>query len=207
MKNLFKSLSVICLALVLLCPLALVGCSKNYTINISIVEGSQGGYVYMKNINGVSVLGDNTVKSGDKFEYFVTPKDGYVISKILVDGKPQTDFDAEKGSYLYFEDVKKDHKVKVYFKAKTYVVSLYCKVSPAGGEFELFKTVDVEYGSALNLNNYGGEQALWFVRENNVDTYLFDESDPDSNLLFVLDNVNVYCNKTAQDLEDMGVER
>ena len=68
MKKLFKSLSVICLALVLLCPLALVGCSKNYTINIQIVENEDGGAVYLKNVNSISAVGNNTVKEGEKFE-------------------------------------------------------------------------------------------------------------------------------------------
>lgn len=222
MKKFFKSLSIICLALVLLCPLALVGCDKNYTINIEVAQGAEGGFVYLKDVEGISVVGNTTVKSGEKFEYYVSPKNGYKISKVVVDGKEQTGF-RDSGAYFYLEDIEKDHKIKVYFEAKKYEVNFYCLT--AGGVYELFNTVEVSYGSSIDLNqaSYGGAIALWYKKINNQDVYLYNNSTDinapkenitpgnlegiESNILFVHGEQNVYCNKTAAELLSMGVTR
>jgi len=215
MKKLFKSLSVICLALVLLCPLALVGCDRNYTVKIEIVQNEKGGFVYLKDVNGIPVTGENAVTEGEKFEYYVVPKTGYRISKVVIDGVEQTGYD-DSGAYFFIEKVKKNCNVKVYFEAKKYTVTLNCKAE--GGVFVAYKTVDVSYGSSLNLNEdiYGGEaNKLWYVIDNNKNTYLYNgledvskdipEGFEDSNLLFVYGNINVYCDKTASELEAMGI--
>lgn len=214
MKKLFKSLSVICLALVLLCPLALVGCSKNYTINIQIVENADGGAVYLKNVNGISAVGDNTVKEGEKFEYYIKPSTGYYISKVEVNGVPQTGYDVND-AYLSVEKVKKDVNVKVYFAKKAYTVTLYCQAT--GGGFEVFKTIDVLYQEPLNLNNYGGEVALWYVKVGNKNIYRYNNSENinasipqgfESNYIYVKGDTSVYCDKTAQELiNEYGLTR
>ena len=160
MKKIFKSVGMICLALIMLCPLALVGCDKNYKINIEITEGS--GFVYKKNIEGASVSGRNTVDKGDKFEYFVTPDTGYEIDKVIVDGKPQTGFE-KTGAYFCFENVKANHSVKISFITARHNVEFYCV--GAGGAYELYKEVPVNHEANLDLNHvtYGGEaNTLWY---------------------------------------------
>ena len=214
MKKFLKSLSLICLAIMLLCPTLLAGCSMNYNIKIEIIGAENSGFVYLKDVEGVSVVGDNTVSSGEKFEYFVVPSTGYQIEKILVDGVPQEDFDVNE-TYLYFDNVKKDHDVKVYFEPKTYTVNFYCMGD--GGLFKPYSSVPVKYGSSLNLNlaTYGGETALWFVMNGIDRIYIYNgstnpeasipENYEDSNLFFVYGNANIYCTKTEAELESMGV--
>ena len=216
MKKFFKSLSVICLALVLLFPLALVGCDKNHTITIEIVQGQGNGFVFLKDVEGVSVTGENAVNEGDKFEYYVVPAEGYQIAKVLIDGVEQTGYDKD-GTYFSFDKVEKSHKVHVYFEAKVCVVTFYC-VS-AGNDFEVFKTVNINKGEQIDLNqaSYGGAKALWYYKDGNKNVYFFNglttvtetvpEGYEDSNILFVHGDGKVYCNKTAADLIAMGVVR
>ena len=149
MKKFLKGLSVVCLALILLCPLALVGCDRNYTINIQVVEGK--GYVYLKDVEGHSVVGNNVVESNTKFEYRITPIKGYKISKILKDGEEVTNFDVY-GFYDYFDDVNKNHNVKVYFEKDTYAVNFYCIA--AGNVYQLFKTINVKYEGNIETPKY-----------------------------------------------------
>jgi len=215
MKKFLKSLSVICLALVILCPLALVGCDRKYTIDIEVVQGQEGGLVCLKDVPGISVARENVVAEGEKFEYYVVPSPGYKIAKILIDGKAKEIADPTTGIYLSFDEVKKNHKVKVYFAEADCTISFMCVA--AGGGFELFKTVSAAKNSSIDLNQstYGGAKALWYYKDGSQNIYFFNglttvtdtvpEGYEDSNILFVRGNAEVYCNKTAAELIDMGV--
>ncbi len=219
MKKIFKSISIICLMLIMLCPLALVGCDKHYTIDIDVVEGK--GFVYLKDVEGISVVGDNAVDAGEKFEYYIVPRAGYRISKIVVDGKEQTNY-SDTGAYLNFEDVKEDHNVDVYFIKTNLVVTFYC-VS-ASGSFEVFKYVEVNDGGYVNLNETtnGGGVALWYRKDGTQNIYIYNHSTDinaskddidvnsglESNILYVRNvDAEIYCDKTADELIAMGVTR
>lgn len=219
MKKFLKSLSVICLALLMICPLALVGCDKNYTINISIASGCESyGEVYRKGSEAQKVIGKNTVDKGDKFEYHIAPDTGYEISKIVIDGKEYTQAYDKDGAYLSFEDVKKNHSVVITFIAKKYTVEFYCKVSGgAYAKFDGLQTLSVNRNAEINLNEnkYGGQNnTLWFIQYQNVNgqpvkNYLYnnsvDVSDEvpvgySSNILCVRSNIILYCDLTAEQL-------
>ena len=136
MKKFMKSLSLICLAVLMLCPLMLAGCARNYTIDISIAGGK--GFVLEKGYEAKNVVGSNVVKDGEKFEYFIKPNTGYQIAKIVIDGEEWTeDYTRdETGTYLSFEEVDKNHTVVVTFEAIDRQVTLYCM--GAGGMYEVY---------------------------------------------------------------------
>jgi len=219
MKKFFKSLSVICLALLIICPLALVGCDKNYTINISIASGCEEyGEVYKKGSESQKVLGKNAVDKGDKFEYHIAPDSGYEISKIVIDGKEFTEAYDKNGAYLSFENIKKNHSVVITFIAKKYTVEFHCKVS--AGVYAKYDGLDallVNRDAEINLNEnkYGGQNnTLWFMQYQDVNgqpviKYLYNKSaevsDPvpagySSNILRVRSNIILYCDLTADQL-------
>ena len=223
MKKFFKGLSIICLMLVMLCPLALVGCDKHYTINVKVVAGK--GSVYLKDIEGINVVRKNTVDEGDKFEFYVVPQVGYRIDKVVIDGKEQTDF-ANTGAYFDFDNIKDDHKVEVSFIKTTNVVTFYCESSTSGleGAFEVFKQVEVNNDGSINLNQviYGGEaNKIWYRKVGAQNKYLYNNStninDPipegglegfESNILYVrTSDIDIYCDYTASELLALGITR
>ena len=218
MKRILKSLSVVCLLMVLVLPLALVGCAKNYTITIQIVNSDlNSGTVYLKDVNGTPVVGATAVESGEKFEYFVKPVDGYEIKEVLVDGEAQEGYNVN-GAYFYLEKVNKNHTIKVSFVRKEFTVTFY--YIGAGGANAVLRTVPVKYGDFIDLNTaeYGGvDNRLWFVKEGNKQVYVFNNSTDqevskdnligniegkESNHIFVYANMNVYCAENADTLRN-----
>ena len=210
---------MICLVLIMLCPLALVGCDKNYTITIS-VEGGGSGAVLLKNVENISVVGKNAVKEGEKFEYVIKPANGYEIGEIKIDGVIQTGYDKNDTGFA-FEDIKDDHTVVVKFVAKRYEVSFYCLTEIGGTEYEVYKTpLTIAYGQELNLNEseFGGEIALWYERDEKTSkrTYCYngssvstddikEEYQSKSNILYIRKDKKLFCDKTALELESMLV--
>lgn len=153
MKKFFKIFLALSLALVCIVPigLTLAGCSKNYTVNVEIKAGN--GDVFIKNVDGQSVVGRNTVKSGEKFEFFVSPQNGYIIDKVVIGGVEQdpAGYDAT-GAYLYIEKVQKNTTVEVTFKRREWTVTFKCK-GAAEGEWETYTTKNVLHEGTLDLTS------------------------------------------------------
>jgi len=216
MKKFFKSLTMICFALLLVLPLALVGCGRNYTIDIKIKEGE--GFVYLKAVNGDPIIGKNAVDKGDKFEYFIKPNNGYEISKIEIDGEEYDKSYQKTGAYLFFDNVKANHVVEVSFVITQRTVEFYCW-SDTLGDYELYNSIDVNYGSIVDLNqdSYGGEDnVLWFVEDTTSGSvtykYLYNGSDDptdsvpanfESNKIYVRANWKVFTTKTSAELDSI----
>ena len=208
MKKFFKSLSLICLALLIACPLMLAGCSKNFTINVS-VEGE--GMALLENVNSESVVGKNVVEKGEKFEIYIKPKTGYKIEKILIDGEEYKGYAASE-HYYSFENVEDDHDIKIVFAADDVEVKLMCK---SGTSYALYDTVSIKFGSFIDLDNYGGEgNKLWYKLIAGNREYAYNgQSEPDaeiadnhqSNMLVVRNvaGLTLYTDKTASELEDL----
>ena len=165
MKKFIKSLTMLCLALVLCVPMfMLAGCTKNYTITFSVEAGK--GFVYKaKEDNGQeNLLGKNTVKGGEKFEYLVSPSSGYEIDKIVVNGEEIEVTDTLK-IYPYIEKVDKNYIIEVYFKEMICTVTFQC----SDGN-ELFLQKNYKYGSTINFNakEFGGNNNdFWCVIDSN----------------------------------------
>lgn len=201
MKKFIKSFSMLCLALLIAVPVfAFAGCSKKFTISISIESGS--GNVYKQAVldaNGkmVNLVGDNAVEGGSKFEYKIAPAHGYEIEKVVVDGKEETLTleDKTESVALYFDKVDKNHNVKVYFKKTTFVVNLKC------ADGETFKTVNKLFGESIDLNEnqYGGQDNdFWYVLVEGTKTYVKTEVE---NIVYVGSELTIYTDKTRAELE------
>ena len=216
MKKLFKSILSLSVAFVLVLPLLLLaGCSKKYTITVSINAGE--GSVLLKQVStdagsSKSVVGKNSVAEGEKFEFLITPNTGYQIKSIKEDGVlVEGDYD-KAGTYRSFANVKANHKVEVEFEKVEYTVTFMCK--NGSDEWETYTTVNVKYDEAINLNaaEFGGENNNnWYKTVNGNVVYLYnDNADPtasvpayytaDSNTLVVKQNWTIYTNKTAAEI-------
>lgn len=161
MKKFIKSLTMLCFALVLCVPMfMLAGCTKNYTITIS-VEAGKGSVYKAKEDNGQeNLLGKNTVKGGEKFEYYVVPATGYEIEKVVVDGE-EVEITNDSGTYFYIEEVDKNHIIQAYFREKNYTITFQCS---DGNEFFLQKNCKFNSTIDLNAKEFGGnDNDFWYV--------------------------------------------
>lgn len=161
MKKIIKSLTMLCFALVLCVPMfMLAGCTKNYTITVS-VEAGKGSVYKAKEDNGQeNLLGKNTVRGGEKFEYYVVPATGYEIDKVVVDGE-EVEITNITGTYFYIEEVDKNHTIQAYFKEKIYTVTFQC----SDGN-ELFLQKNYKFNSIIDFNakEFGGNNNdFWYV--------------------------------------------
>ena len=211
MKKFFKSLTAICLMAVLLLPaLLLAGCTKNYTIKISIAEGENYGQILANQQEGISVIGNNVVEGGSKFEYYIKANNGYEISEIVIDGEVQ-ELSNKQEVYKFFDDIKTNHTVAVKFAKVKYEVTLMCRTED-GTDYEEFEKILIEKDSALNLNSakYGGEaNKNWFYKFGNKNYYIYNDSQDvnaevpapyESNMFYVRSNRTIYTDKKASEL-------
>lgn len=174
MKKVIKSLSIICLALLMICPLALVGCSKIYIITI---EASAGGNVYKKDYEGITVKGSNEVEKGEKFEYYVKANTGYEIESITIDGSLYTESYDKNQTYLSFENVDKDHSVTIVFKALPRTIILMCKNDSNSNYIQFGDPLTLNKGETIDFNNYGGVgNKNWYKKIGNNNYYLYNDS-------------------------------
>ena len=178
MKKLFKSMLVVCLAIVAICPVIFTACAKTYTITISVQ--TEGGKVYAANEESKQIHGENNVKEDENFEYFVKPVTGYQIAKVEVDGKEYTEEYNKNGCYLSVLGVKSNHSIKVWFEKVSVSVRLVC----SDGELT---TITVKYGDLVDLNEYGGAvDNGWYIEKNASKIYLFEgDTDRASNTLTI----------------------
>ncbi len=204
MKKFIKSISFLCLALVMIVPMfALAGCSKKWTVRVSI-ESGQG--VVMKKVktdaDAESYVGKNTVEEGSKFEYLVSPATGYEIDKILVNDE-EIEILNKEGFYPVIESVEKNYTIKVYFKVKKVQVIFACN----NGN-DIIKTATLDYGTVINLNDakYGGENNdLWFVLIGDSVTP-YQAKLQFSNVLSVPElTLKIVSSKTREELVSAGV--
>lgn len=197
MKKFIKSLTMLCFALVLCVPMfMLAGCTKNYTITISVEAGK--GFVYKaKEDNGQeNLLGKNTVRGGEKFEYFVSPATGYEIDKIVVNGEEIEVTDTLK-IYPYIEKVDKNYIIEVYFKEKIYTVTFQC----SDGN-ELFLQKNYKFNSIIDFNakEFGGNNNdFWYVIDSENHNISIKESH--NNRLTVGRDLTIRTSKTKAELE------
>jgi len=169
MKKLFKSMLIACLAIVAICPVVFTGCAKTYTVTISVQN--EGGNVYATNEESKKLEGENNVKEGESFEYYVKPLAGYTISKVEVDGKEYTEEYNKNGCYLSVLEVTGNHNVKIWFEAVDVTVQLICSDG-------VLTTTTVKYGSLFDLNNYGGAvNNGWYINNGGTTVYLYEGDD------------------------------
>lgn len=200
MKKFVKALSMFCLSLLMIVPVvAVAGCSKKYTISISI-EGK--GIVCKQGVLGaddkmVNLVGDNAVDGGSKLEYRVSPDEGYEIDKIIVDNQ-ETTLTAENktdGVVLFFEDIDANHTVEVVFKKRTFTITLKCSSGT-----EIFKTISKEYLSVidLNANEYGGDgNDFWYIINSSG---LQISATTEDNRLTIRKDLEIITDKTVDEL-------
>lgn len=214
MKKFLKCLSIMCLALVMFLPIMLAGCAKNYTITIE-VENNVGGSVYLKGADGKLVVGRNTVKQGEKFEYFVKPDTGYVISKITQDGEElEKNYDKD-GAYLAIDEVTKNSSIVVTFARREWVVTFECFDD---GEYKTYTTKKVMHQSVLDLTNdpLNVEGAHWYVvlsngRKQYLENGKNDLADDDSHIpegfipytIFIGSNKTIRTDLSSSELESL----
>lgn len=161
MKKVIKSLSIICLALVLVCPVFFVGCARHYTINVSVVN-TEGGNVYKPNQEAQILEGDFPVEKGSTFKYSVVPNEGYVIAEILIDGKPLPKEEySETGATLNIDNVKSNHTIKVTFDGTQTIV---LKVNN-----EEFETLQIKKNGILDLSGDKYSGYYWYYYNDNND--------------------------------------
>lgn len=197
MKKFIKSLTMLCFALVLCVPMfMLAGCTKNYTITVSVEAGK--GFVYKaKEDNGQkNLLGKNTVKGGEKFEYFVYPATGYEIDKIVVNGEEIEVTDTLK-IYPYIEKVDKNYIIEVYFKEMICTVTFQC----SDGN-ELFLQKNYKFNSIIDFNakEFGGNNNdFWYVIDSENHNISIKESH--NNRLTVGRDLTIRTSKTKAELD------
>lgn len=198
MKKFIKSISMFCLALVMLVPaFALAGCSKKYTITVSVESGE--GVVLKQSIidtDGKNYVGKNTVEEGEKFEYFVRPSTFYEIDKVVVNGE-EIEVTDRAGFYPVIESVEKNYTIKVYFKIKKVTVKFACESG-----IDEIATVKYDANASINLGaEMFGNANLWRAK-------LSDGSDVAS-LPTVLSltgcDVTIYTTLTRAQLAENGI--
>lgn len=213
MKKIIKTISTICLVLLMAVPMfMLAGCSKNYTIEI-IVDGGNGGVFKQK--TELSVIGKNTVDGEEKFEYFISPNAGYEIESITIDGE-NVEVTNAAGMYKFFEDIKDNHTVVVKFKPVVCEITFMCR-NDADTEWVKVTALNsaVDYGTCLNLNTarFGGQNnKIWFkFNSKNQKVYIYNDNTDkdaaiptgyDSNLIYVRSSKGIvlYTDLTVSEL-------
>jgi hypothetical protein len=120
----------------------LSGCTKHYTISVSVVGEANGTVVTVDSVAQTrkSLLGDNDVEGGTMFEYSAVPNDShYQVEYIKVDGTEVYNVAwGDSNKYKPFEEdgktgiirpmidnVSANHTVEVAFGVKSYTLSFY----------------------------------------------------------------------------------
>lgn len=197
MKKFIKSLTMLCFAIVLCVPmLVFAGCTKNYTINVSVKAGE--GNVYKKVLEDKdqkNYVGKNTVKGGEKFEYYVVPSTGYEIEKVVVNGE-EANVTNVAGTYFYIDKVDQNYTIEVYFKEKMFTVTFQCS---DGAEFYLQKNYKFGTYIDFNDNEFGGNNNnFWYVLDSSNNKKSI--SAEHNNRLFVGGDMIIKTSKTLAEL-------
>lgn len=190
MKKFIKSLSLAFVFLALAVVPLLAGCSKTYTVDVSITGGNyNGGYVtYNK---GISVYGKTAVEEGEDFKFTISPKDGYYISAVKIDGQAYTETFKSSGFTLTLENISSNRTVEVTFDKVSHNITLLACSYNEGGEnlgFSFYKSYSVVHGEKLTFSEFNSEML--------------------SGLGYTLDNAFYYLtsNGTRVDIPSTGIE-
>lgn len=192
---------VFCLAL---CPLfTLVGCTKQFTINITIAEGL-GSVKRVNSLTHISsaedLVGENEVKEGENFEYAVAPVEHYHIKYIKVDGK-NIEFTVDKDGIArpVFLNIKGNHSVVIGFERNTYSITYYyydgADYKPLMAGESIYKT-SVVYESNVSI---AGIKDFGFTRDKEG-TIQFT---PTSDTFFVNSDTTLYTTKSLEELKTL----
>ena len=218
MKKILKSISLMCLALLLICPVFLTGCSKNLTLNFT-VEGVGGSFYKFSDstdeMTGKSISGETVIKEGSTFEYSVIPDYGYLIKELFVDGEvvQLSDREKEEGTVRNLSNIKANHEVKATFELREWSVKFVC-VGNGLTNPELFVLKKVLHNTAINVgtNEFGGaDNAFWYTIKQNgdIEFSINGQDDPEKalaadwqkNQIIINSDRVVYCNLTLAQLQ------
>jgi len=164
MKKIVKSLSLAFVFVMLAVVPLLAGCAKTYTVDVSIVGGNfNGGYVtYNK---GISAYGKTVVEEGEDFKFTISPKDGYQIASVKVDGEAYTNAFKASGFTLTLEDISSNKTVEIAFEKVSHTVTLFACSYNAGGQnmgFSQYKDYSVVHGEKLTLTEFADNNSTLF---------------------------------------------
>jgi len=213
MKKVFKGFLAIGLMLVVALPVLLFsGCTKNFNINITIKTGM--GQVYLKGASGSKVEGKNTVKEGSKFEFQIealtsgAAGHGYQIDKIVIDGEEQVFTEVTTKVYKFFDNIKSNHTVDIYFKRQTATLTfMYWN----GSQYAKYTSLDVLSDTALDFNEakYGGQgNTNWFKYSDGKKEYLVNGlSDPTEVVEDYISSNHLKVNRTMSIYTDLSKEQ
>lgn len=170
MKKVLKSLSLAFVFLALAVVPLLAGCSKTYTVNVTITGGNQNGGFVTYN-GGISVYGKTAVEEGEDFIFTISPKDGYYIHEIKIDGEVYNSSYNKAGYTLTLDDVSANREVNITFAPTDgFTVTLYACEYNEGGQnmgFKKYKEYTVKYAEKLTLEEYGEDvdNIFYYVRK------------------------------------------
>ena len=209
MKKSFKSFALVfLLAIVAVMPL-LAGCSKTFTVDVSITGGNQNGG-YVTHNSGYSVYGKNAIDEGENFVFTISSKGGYYISDIKVDGVSLV---KDYNIYNYefsLSNVRKDTSVEVTFEKDSFVVELFCtkESTPgfdAGFEAEPYKLYSVLYGDTFKgLLEFGVSTNVFFYYNADTNAPVYINTLQGINIWTTGKHGSafvIYTNKTAAELD------
>ena len=118
----FKFLSIAILFVAILVMPILAGCAKTCTVDISITGGNgNGGWIFK---NYISAYGKSSIKEGEKYSVYISPKDGYKIGQIKVDGEVY-DKAFDITGYDFSMIVEDDTNIEVTFETYSYNFKIY----------------------------------------------------------------------------------
>ena len=187
MKSFLKSILCLTLICLMFVPLFMFsGCTRNYTISVNIIGGE--GDVLLKQTSMVagtskSVVGNNVVSQGEKFEFLISPKTGWQIKSIKEDDVAVSEEYDRSGAYRCFVEVKASHKVEIEFEKVEYTITFKCK---DGENFVDYTVLTKQYNDEIDLNGevFGGQNNKnWYKIVNSEVVYLYnDNSDPDAEI-------------------------
>lgn len=204
MKKVLKSLSLAFVFLALAVVPLLVGCSKTYTVTVSVTGGNQnGGFVTYR--GGISVYGKTAVDEGEDFVFTISPKDGYYIHEIKIDNKVYDKSFNKNGYTLTLEKVSSNREVNVTFAPTNgYEITLYCCEYNEGGQntgLVKYKTYNVLYAEKLDLSEFGDniDDVFYYNRKADNQNIFIDTTEG----IDIYGNINIFTLKSKADLDQM----
>ncbi len=211
MKNLKYILSAFVIVIALSLPIFLTGCTKHYTVSVSI-NGVGGSVVKVDSLTHIKkdLVGDNDVEEGSNFEYAVAPNNHYHIKSIIVDGEPINFSLDEYGiARPILTDIKANHTIVVEFEPNTYTISYYYKSgedeegNPLYTQFKVDNKVyytSIEYKQTITIDGIKDFGLVW---DNNGTLEKF----PTSDTFTIHKNYQLYTDKTEAALKALlGLE-
>lgn len=211
MKKIAKAFSLVFVMLALCVMPLLAGCSRTYTVDISITGGNQnGGWVIVSgSSSGESAYGKTAVDEGDNFSARIAPMDGYYISAISVNGDNYDKVYDIGGHTLFIENVQEDTNVVVTFAKYEYTVTLMASTFNQAHEFTGWAeytgyTCKAFRGEFINLEEFGegktGDGAFYLYNSIGAKVYVNPNSD---GIQVNSGNIVLYTEYTVAELDEL----